>query len=220
MSPRPVFGGTFAALLFDMDGTLIDSIAAAERVWGAWAAKHGLDVPTFLPTIHGRRVSETIAGQNLADIDIAAEAAWITARELEDVEGIVPIHGAAAFLCSLPADKVAVVTSAPRLLALRRLAAAGLSPPPVIVAAEDVTHGKPAPDPFLLAARLLAVPITDCLIIEDAPTGIAAAEASGATLLIMTATHQAPFPTPHPTIASYTSLSATPQAGKLLLQKA
>lgn len=219
MSPRPVFGSTFSALLFDMDGTLINSIAAAERVWGAWALKHGLDPVSFLPTIHGRRVSETIAAQKLIGVDVAVEAAWITARELEDVEGIVPITGAVPFLKSLPADKVAIVTSAPRALALRRLVAAGLTPPAVIVASEDVERGKPAPDPFLLAARRLGVAIADCLVVEDAPVGIAAAEASGASLLIMTETHHSPMKTAHATIASYDTVSVAAVADRLRITR-
>lgn len=208
-----VFSRTFAAALFDMDGTVINSLAAAERVWGTWAVKHGLDVPSFLPTIHGRRVVETIAAQNLAGIDIAAEAAWITERELIDVQGIVQITGARAFLQSIPADKIAIVTSAPRILAERRLVAAGLDVPRTMVTSEDVARGKPAPDCFILAAERLGVAISDCLIVEDAPVGIAAAEASGATVVVMTETHHAPLVTRHATLPSYAGLRMIELAG-------
>ena len=113
----------------------------------------------------------------------------ITAEEMDDVEGIEQIAGVAAFLAALPPHRWAVVTSAPRALALRRIAAAGLPTPPLLVAAEDVTQGKPAPDCFVLAATRLGVDARDCLVFEDAPAGIAAAEAAGAGVVVITATH-------------------------------
>ena len=125
MSESPLFPDReFAAFLFDMDGTILTSIVAAERVWANWARKHGLDVEAFLPTIHGRRTIETIAALGLEGVDPEAEARAITAAELEDIEGIDAIVGAAAFLAGLPSDRWAVVTSAPRALAERRIAAA------------------------------------------------------------------------------------------------
>lgn len=193
----------FAAFLFDMDGTILTSIVAAERVWANWARKHGLDVEAFLPTIHGRRTIETVAALGLPAVDPEAEARAITAAELEDVDGIDPIEGAAVFLAGLPADRWAVVTSAPRALAERRIAAAGLPFPAVMIAAEDVERGKPAPDCFLLAARRLGRPIADCLVFEDAPAGIAAAEAAGASVVVITATHTHRLETRHPGIEGY-----------------
>jgi sugar-phosphatase len=136
----------YAAFLFDMDGTILTSIIAAERVWAAWARSHGLDVDVFLPTIHGKRSVDTVRGLGLPDIDAEAEAHRITLAEIEDVDGIEAIAGVAAFLATLPAERWAIVTSAPRALAQARIAAAGLPLPPVLVAAEDVKHGKPAPD--------------------------------------------------------------------------
>ncbi len=192
-----------------MDGTLLSSIAAAERVWTRWAERHGIDVARFLPTIHGVRAIETIRRQHLPGIDAAAEAAAITADEVADVEGIVPIAGAAAFLAGLPADRVAIVTSAPRELALRRLAAAGLRPPALLVCAEDVAHGKPAPDGYRLAASRLGIAPGDCVVFEDAVAGIAAGEAAGCAVIVVTATHHHPIATPHPTIADYDALRAT-----------
>ena len=146
---------SFAALLFDMDGTIVNSIAAAERVWIAWAERHGLDVEAFMPTIHGVRGIETITRLALPGVDPAAEAEAILLAEMEDVDGVEAIEGAAVFLASLPPDRWAIVTSSPRRLALRRLAAAGLPTPAVLVTAEDVERGKPAPDCFLLAADRL-----------------------------------------------------------------
>jgi sugar-phosphatase len=197
----------FAAFLFDMDGTLLSSIAAAERVWSRWAARHGLDVPSFLPTIHGMRSVETVRRLNLPGVDPVVEAAAITAEEMLDVEGIEPIAGAAAFLATLPAGRWAVVTSAPRELARRRIAAAGLPLPELMIAAEDVTQGKPAPDCFELAASRLGVSARDCLVFEDAPAGIAAAVAAGAGVLVITATHSHAFEITHPGVRDYATLA-------------
>jgi sugar-phosphatase len=208
----------FGAFLFDMDGTLLSSIAAAERVWSAWATRHGLDVAAFLPTIHGVRASETIRALNLPGVDVQAEVDALTQAEMDDIEGIESIAGAAAFLTSLPADRWAIVTSAPRQLAIRRLTAAGIPLPPLMVAGEDVTHGKPAPDCFLLAARQLDQQPHDCLVFEDAPAGIRAAEAAGARVVVVTATHSHRFETAHPTIPGYEALAPlTDTAGRLVI---
>ena len=206
----------FAAFLFDMDGTLLSSIACAERVWARWAGRHGVDVAAFLPTIHGMRAAETIARLNLPGVDVEAEAAVIHAEEMVDVDGIAAIAGVAAFLAALPSDRWAVVTSAPRELALSRIAAAGLPAPPMMVTAEDVADGKPAPDCFLLAASRLGVPASDCLVFEDAPAGIAAAEAAGASVMVVTATHAHPLDTPHPGIVGYTAVVPRVEAGGAL----
>ena len=195
-----------AALLFDMDGTIISSIASAERVWSRWAEAHGLDVASFLPTIHGVRSVETIRRLNLPGVDPEAEADAITQAEMEDVGDIVAIPGARAFLEALPRDRWAIVTSAPRALAARRLAAAGMPVPATMVAAEDVAQGKPAPDCFLMAADRLGVAAPDCLVFEDAPAGIRAAEAAGASVVVVTATHHEAMRTGHPAIADYSRL--------------
>jgi sugar-phosphatase len=201
-------GRKFAAFLFDMDGTLLNSIAAAERVWAAWATRHGLDVPTFLPTIHGMRAIETITRLALPGVDPMREATELAAAEIADVDGVVPIAGAIDFLDSLPDTRWAIVTSSPRELALRRMAVAGIPMPNILVTGEDVTRGKPAPDCFLLAAERLGVKAGDCLAFEDAPAGIAAAQASGAEVVVITATHQHPLETPHVAISSYEEVRA------------
>lgn len=203
---------SYAALLFDMDGTLLSSIAAAERVWSAWARRHGLDVERFLPTIHGVRAADTIRRQNLPDIDLDAEVEWVTRGELEDVGGVVAIEGVVDFLKSLPRDRWAVVTSASLELATRRMQAAGIPLPEVMITAEDVTRGKPAPDGFLAAAARLGVPASECLVFEDAPAGIAAAEASGADVMVITATHQHVAETPHRNVSHYAKLEARADA--------
>ncbi|MDL5593826.1 HAD-IA family hydrolase [Bacillus subtilis] len=214
-----VFNRAFGAFLFDMDGTVLNSIAAAERIWAAWAERHGVNVETFLPTIHGVRAIDTITRLNLPGVDAEAQAAFITEAEIEDVEGIVEIPGAATFLKSLPANQWAMVTSAPRDLALRRMAAAGIPEPAVMITAEDVTAGKPDPAGYKLAAKRLGLEPADCLIFEDATVGIQAAEAAGAPLMIITSTHQHPIETPHATIASYREVALSIDSdGQLRLQ--
>jgi len=209
MSERSLPSRALAALLFDMDGTLISSIASAERIWSRWAEAHGLDVATFLPTIHGVQSVETIRRLNLPGVDPVAEATAITEAEMEDVDDIVAIEGARTFLEALPRDRWAIVTSAPRRLAERRLAAAGMPVPDLLVAAEDVAQGKPAPDCFLMAAERLGVAASDCLVFEDAAAGIRAAEAAGAGVVVVTATHREPVRTGHPAIADYIRLGVS-----------
>lgn len=211
---------TYAAFLFDMDGTVLDSIAVAERVWGAWALRHGLEVETFLPTIHGVRAEETIRRQNLADLDVALETAAILRAEVADIEGVIPIPGAEAFLRALPVDRWAVVTSAQRELALRRMAAAGLPIPAVLVTAEDVSRGKPAPDGYVLAAERLGVASDACLVFEEAPAGLLAGEAAGAQVIVVTAAHRHPFETEHPSLADYSDLRIKIGPDGLRLSKA
>ena len=169
----------FAALLFDMDGTVVNRFRGRKGL-GRLGKRQGLDVEAFLTTIHGMRAIETIAGSALPGVDPMREADAILQAEVADIDGILPIAGAAAVLASLPPERWAIVTSAPRELALMRIAAAGIPLPATIVAAEDVSRGKPAPDCFRLAAERLGVDARDCLVFEDAPAGIAAAEAAGA----------------------------------------
>ena len=186
-----------------MDGTIINSIPATERVWTRWALKHGLDVATFLPTMHGVRGIDTITRLGLPGVDPAAEAKEVEREEIEDVDGILPIPGALAFLSALPAGRWGIVTSAPVALARRRLAAAGIPLPQVIVTADDVTKGKPAPDGYRLGAERLGFDPADCLVFEDVPAGILAGEGAGAHVVVVTATHHHPIETGHPLLDSY-----------------
>jgi sugar-phosphatase len=211
---------TYAAFLFDMDGTVTDSIAATERVWTAWAKRHGLDVEAFLPTIHGVRAEETIRRQNLAGVDIAQEVAAVLAGEIADIADVVPILGAEAFLRALPVGRWAIVTSAQRELALSRLGAAGLPLPAVLITAEDVSRGKPAPDGYRLAAQRLGVAADACLVFEDAPAGVAAGDAAGAEVMVVTATHGHPFETHHPTIVDYSAVRVVVETDGLRLTPA
>ncbi|TBW49400.1 HAD family hydrolase [Marinobacter halodurans] len=199
----------FAALLFDMDGTILSSIASAERVWADWARNHGLDVESFLPTIHGIQAVETIRRLDLPGVDPVVEAERILRAEIDDVQDVEAIAGVAAFLERLPAERWAIVTSAPRALAERRIAAASLPIPPVLIAAEDVERSKPAPDGYLLAAARLQVEAGDCLVFEDAAAGIESGAAAGASVVVVTATHRHTVEWPHPAIVHYEGLHAT-----------
>jgi sugar-phosphatase len=207
-------GRTFAAFLFDMDGTLLNSIDSANRAWSKWAAHHGVDFESMRKHMHGMRAIETIRRWGPANLDVEAEHEALTVAEMEDVHDITAINGAEAFIRALPTDRWALVTSAPRRLALRRIEAAGLPIPPLLVTAEDVAHGKPAPDCFLMAAEMLGVAPQDCLVWEDAPAGIAAAEAAGMALVVIGAAHHHPVDTHHPMVPNYDALEVLVEPGR------
>ena len=194
---------SYQAFLFDMDGTLITSTAAAERVWTRWAERHGLDVAALLSVMHGVRAVDTIRRQNLPDIDLDAEVAWVERAEIEDLDGVAPIPGAVEFVERLPPGRWAVVTSATVPLARARLKAAGVVPPAVLITAEDVERGKPDPAGYLKAAAALGVDIADCLVFEDAEAGIKAGENAGADVVVVTAAWTHPLKTTRPTLADY-----------------
>ncbi|WP_241491771.1 HAD-IA family hydrolase [Sphingomonas endophytica] len=208
----------YAAFLFDMDGTLINSIPSAVRAWTAWAERHGIDVDELMAVMHGVRAIETIRRFAPPGVDPQAEFEGLLQAEIDDVADVVEIAGAGAFTAALPRERWAIVTSAPRSLAEVRLRAAGLIPPAVMITADDVTRGKPAPDCFLMAAERLGVAAGDCLVWEDAPAGIAAGEAAGADVMVITATHHAPLETRHGAVADYGALRVEVDGdGNLLL---
>lgn len=214
----PAFTRSYSAFLFDMDGTLLNSIAAAERVWSRWAASKGLDVETFLPTMHGKRGIDTITQLGLPGVDPVAEAAWIEQAEIDDVDGVVPIPGAIDFVNSLPPERWAIVTSSPIRLARARMAAAGLPEPRFLVTAEDVTAGKPNPTCYRIGAERVGFEAADCLVFEDVPAGVLAGEGAGADVMVITATHAHPFETAHATIPGYIGIGYETDAdGKLRL---
>jgi len=199
-------GRSFAALLFDMDGTVLNSLEATERVWARWAARHGLDARSVVRAAHGQRAVDSLSRLNIPGMDVMAENAEVTRMELEDMEGVRAISGVSEFLGSLPERGWAIVTSAPRALAERRLAAAGLEAPAALITAEDVATGKPDPSGYRLAARRLGASAADCVVFEDAVAGIKAGEAAGSKVIVITATHTEPLPTTHPTFHTFEGL--------------
>lgn len=172
------------AVLFDLDGVLVDSLGVAERILREWAALRAIDADHAVALSHGRRDVDLIPLLDPA-LDVAAEVSWIVGREEVTFDGIGPLPGAARLLAALggghPTDRPlwAVVTSGTRAVARGRIAAAGLPAPAVLVAAEDVAHGKPDPQPYLRGAELLGVAPRRCLVVEDATSGVRAATAAG-----------------------------------------
>lgn len=172
---------TARAILLDMDGTLVDSTAAVERIWLKWAQTNDLDPATVLGVIHGRQGHQSMAIL-LPERDHAinmAENAQMLAAESDDVEGVVPVPGVEALLASLHGLPHAIVTSADVRLMNARMDAAQLTVPALTVTAENVTRSKPDPEGFLLGASLLGVAPEDCIVFEDSGAGIAAGQAAG-----------------------------------------
>ncbi|MFI6561062.1 HAD-IA family hydrolase [Streptomyces sp. NPDC050534] len=172
---------TARALLLDMDGTLVNSDAAVERIWRRWAERHGLDAGEVMKVVHGRQGYASMAlllpdrpmEHNLAD------NARMLAEETADTDGVVAIPGALEFLASLHGLPHALVTSADVALATARMAAAGLSMPDVRVTAESVGASKPDPEGFLKGAAELGADPADCIVFEDSAAGIQAGRSAG-----------------------------------------
>ena len=180
------------ALLFDNDGTLVSSLESVHRCWTRWAEEFGITAEEFARVeLHGRPAVEIAADLLPADV-VPRALARIEQLEVEDVPngGVHLLPGTRVFLDALPADRWAVVTSATRRLAEARLEAVGILPK-TLVAADDVTRGKPDPEPYLLAARELGVDPARCVVFEDAPAGLRAGRAAGMTTVALTTTHQA-----------------------------
>ncbi|MET8943740.1 HAD family hydrolase [Streptomyces sp. NPDC004542] len=180
------------ALLFDNDGTLVSSLDSVERCWTRWAREYGITAEEFgRVELHGRPAAEIVA--DLLPAGLVPEAvARVEQLEVEDVPGggVRLLPGTEDFLDSLPADAWAVVTSATRRLAEARLDAVGIRPK-TLIAADDITRGKPDPEPYLLAARRLGVDPAGCVVFEDAPAGLQAGRAAGMTTVALTTTHRA-----------------------------
>jgi mannitol-1-/sugar-/sorbitol-6-phosphatase len=172
------------ALLFDLDGVLIDSTPAVARVWAKWASAHGFDPQEVIRRAHGRPSLATVR-EYLPHADHAAENREVERQEIEDVEGVVPLPGAAELLTALPPDSWTIVTSCTRPLAEVRIRAAGLPQPRHMVTSLDVRHGKPDPEPYVKGAASLGCAAADCVVLEDAPSGIRAGKAAGARVLAL-----------------------------------
>jgi sugar-phosphatase len=180
------------AILFDMDGVLVDSTACVERHWRRWAARYGLNADLILAHSHGKRSIDTLreVAAHL-DLDLEREARLLEEEEAKDLEGIVALPGALELVRALPPESWAIVTSATFGMAEARLRVVGLPVPRAFVTAEEVSRGKPDPEGYLKAAALLEAAPRDCLVVEDAPPGIQAAHAGNIRVLALTTT----FPT-------------------------
>jgi len=179
-----------SAILFDLDGVLVDSTRSVARQWRRWAEENNIDPEKVLAIAHGRRTIEVV--RILApQLDAEAEEKKIEKREADDNDGVTVMPGAAELLKSIPEGSWCIVTSGTRYLATSRLRFFHLPIPRVLVAADDVQKGKPDPEPYLKGAELLKVKPTECLVIEDAPAGIRSAHAGGMKAIALTSTYPA-----------------------------
>jgi sugar-phosphatase len=175
-------------LLCDLDGVLVDSTAAIGRVYRTWAATHGLDGDHVVETAQGRPSREVVR-VCAPELDAAAQSELIEAAHVADQEGVVAIAGAAQLLAQAPVQRIAVVTSCSDALAAARLRAAGLAVPRVLVTADMVAHGKPDPEGYLRAASELGAAVAHCVVLEDAPAGVAAGRAAGMHVIGVLTSH-------------------------------
>lgn len=205
-----------------MDGTLLDSSRSFDRIWSRWAQRNGVDYAKAAAAMHGARALDIIRRLTPSCRDPEQEAQKIAQEELRDLDGITAIAGAKEFLAKLPKERWTIVTSAIRELAYARLAAAGLPTPATLVAAEDVSEGKPSPVGYRLAASRLGCESQECMIFEDATTGIQAATAAGARVIIVASGHpQRPEsfrPSAHPAIRSYDEVNVSATIDGLILR--
>lgn len=170
------------AMLFDMDGVLVFSMGAVERVWTKWAVAHGFDPKVVVHAAQGRPSIETVR-DFLPHGDSHAENLVIERGEIEDLEGVVPVPGAIALVGSLPPDRWTVVTSATFALADVRLRAAGVAVLPSMITSGDIQRGKPDPEPYRKAASRLGFPPSECVVVEDAVAGVRSGKAAGARVI-------------------------------------
>jgi len=185
----PVF--SCAAILFDLDGVLVDSTGSVDREWREWARRKGIDEETVIAIAHGVRAIEVV--QRIAPhLDAEAEVRDLEKREADHQEGGVRVMpGATELVRTIPEGRWGVVTSGTRYLASARLRFCGLPVPKVLVTADDVMNGKPHPEPYLKGAELLGFKPAECLVIEDAPAGIQSAHAGGMKVVGITSTYPA-----------------------------
>ena len=177
-----------SAILFDLDGVLVDSTHSVTRQWRIWANENNLDSAKLLEIAHGRRTIEVVQllTPHLATAD---EVAKIEQREAADTEGVRVMPGAAELVASIPNGRWGVVTSGTRHLATSRLGLANIPIPVVLISADDVVEGKPNPEPYLKGAQRLGVDPSECVVIEDAPAGILAAHAGGMKVIALASTY-------------------------------
>jgi sugar-phosphatase len=171
-----------------MDGVLVNSGNAVERVWRKWALAHNLDPAYVVEHAHGRRSAETLRVV-APELEADQENLKVEQMEIEDKEGVVAVPGAIELLSSLPQDRFTIVTSATPALAFARLQHVGIPVPNRFISADDVVHGKPSPEPYLKGAALLGFAPEDCLVFEDTPAGIRAAKAAGMRVIALQTTY-------------------------------
>jgi len=176
------------AILFDLDGTLVDSTASVERCWRRWAERAGLDFEQVMAIAHGRPAAESL--QIVAPhLSVAEEAAWLEDQEAADAHSVAVIEGAQSLLASLPAKNWCIVTSGTDRLARARIFHAGLPLPTVLVTADNVANGKPDPEPYLIGAQRMNLSPSACVVLEDSAAGVESAKAAGMHVIAVTTTH-------------------------------
>jgi sugar-phosphatase len=189
--PEPVREAAAArvsAVLFDLDGVLVDSLRVVERAWRRWAGEQAISADDVLAEVHGRTAREVIA-MFAPDLDPVEQALQVSRYETQHGGDLAVVPGARECVALAGHGRWAVVTSGIRDIAIARLAAVGLPVPEVMITADDVLAGKPDPEPYRRAAAALAVPAAECVVVEDAPMGVLAAKRAGMTVLAVTTTH-------------------------------
>ncbi|WP_411699814.1 HAD-IA family hydrolase [Conyzicola sp.] len=204
------------AILFDMDGTLVDSTAVVERVWARFAERFGLDLADILASSHGRRMEDSIVRFGPEGVDVAAQQKDLSEFEFATTEGVVAVSGAPAFVRSLPPESIALVTSAGRDLAAMRMRSVDVPMPAVLVGAEDVTSGKPHPEPYLRAAAALGADPSDTVVFEDADAGIESGLAAGMRVIVV-GDAAGEVARDLPRIRDYAQITATVTDGRITL---
>lgn len=178
------------AIIFDLDGVLVDSASAIHSHWQWWADSHGLSLERIMSVAHGLRTVDTVR-LVAPHLDAEEQAAAIEAMEVSDAAGLVAYRGAASLLETIPRASWAIVTSGTKQLASARLTHTGLPIPEVLITSDDVQRGKPDPEAYLLAASRIKLPAGRCLVVEDSPAGLKAARAAGMTAIAVATTHSA-----------------------------
>jgi len=179
-----------AAILFDLDGVLVDSTRSVERQWRIWAREKAIDEEKVIAVAHGVRAVEVILTV-APHLDAEAEVRELESREADDRDGVAVMPGAVELVRAIPEGRWGVVTSGTRHLASERLRLAGIPDPKILITADDVVNGKPHPEPYLKGAEQLGVNPAECVVIEDAPAGIRSAHAGGMRVIALTSTYPA-----------------------------
>jgi sugar-phosphatase len=190
MSTSKMISVETSGMLFDMDGVLVSSIGSVERCWRLWAEHYNVDAEWALKITHGRRAIDTIRTLR-PDIDAEEGLRYVEDMEIEDKADLKVLPGVAELLAALPPKSWTIVTSATERLATARLLHAGLKLPEIMITANQVTNGKPHPEPYMMGAALLGFSPAECVVVEDAPSGVGAGKAAGSRVLGLLTSHSA-----------------------------